>query len=278
MNDFIQKYYNILKEKKYKEPYIEIRALINNTSLSKKEIILSNLDINQIDIELFKKSFDRRLLHEPISKIFNKKDFWKNTFFVNNNVLDPRPESEIIIETVLRYFINKKKKLYIADLGTGSGCLAVSLAKEYINSKIIATDISKKALNVAKKNSKSLKTSNQIQFINCNWINIKTKFDFVVINPPYLTISEYYHSSYEIRNYEPKRALLGGADGLDCYKIIARKLYKIIASKTILFVEIGYNQSDFCRKIFEEFGFNCIEIVKDYQKNERVIVLKKNCK
>ena len=275
MNDFIQKYYDILINNQFKEPYIEIRSLLNNASLSKKEIILSNLDINKIDYQLFKRSFKRRLLSEPISKIFNKKDFWKYTFYVNKNVLDPRPESEMIIETILKYFTDVKKKLFIADLGTGSGCLAISLAKEYLNSKIIATDISKRALNIAKKNSYLLNTSNQINFIKCNWINFIKNFNIIVCNPPYLTNLEYKNASKEIRYYEPKKALFGGTDGLYYYRIIAKKIYKILTSDTFIFIEIGHNQTNECIKIFEKYGICSIEIVKDYQQNDRVLVLKK---
>ena len=110
-------------------PEIELRALLNRASAIDKEIFFSNFEIKQIDIQIFKESFDRRLKKEPISKIFNSKSFWKYNFYVNQFVLDPRPETELIIEKVLNYFPNKNKKLKILDLCTGSGCLAISLAK-----------------------------------------------------------------------------------------------------------------------------------------------------
>ena len=111
MNNFIKNHLEILNKKGFSEPVIELRALLNKTSFAKKEIILSNFNINQINLNLFKLAFKRRINREPISKIFNKKSFWKYDFFVNDKVLDPRPETEIIIEKILEYFKNKKKPL-----------------------------------------------------------------------------------------------------------------------------------------------------------------------
>ena len=153
MNNFIKTHLEIFNQKNFSDPIIELRALLNKASILEKEIILSNFNINQINLSLFQSAFQRRIKKEPLSKIFKEKEFWKYNFVVNENVLDPRPESELLIEAVEKYFQNKKQKIKIIDIGTGSGCLAVSLAKEYENSMITATDISKSALDVAKKNS-----------------------------------------------------------------------------------------------------------------------------
>ena len=125
MNNFLLNYFKILSKKNFDNPFIEIKALINNSRSVKNEIILSNFDESNINVEVFKKSFERRLKLEPISKIFNKKDFWDFTFFVNHSVLDQRPETELIIDTAQKYLINKNQKYKIAYLGTGSGCLAI---------------------------------------------------------------------------------------------------------------------------------------------------------
>ena len=151
MNNFILNHLEILKNYNFKFPEIELRSLLNHTSKYNKEILFTNFNLNQINLDLFNSSFKRRLKNEPISKIFNKKEFWKYTFYVDNNVLDPRPETELIIETAEKYFQNKKAKLKILDIGTGSGCLAISLANEYCNSVVFGTDISKSAINIAKK-------------------------------------------------------------------------------------------------------------------------------
>jgi len=274
MNNFLLNYFKILSKKNFDNPFIEIKALINNSRSVKNEIILSNFDESNINVEVFKKSFERRLKLEPISKIFNKKDFWDFTFFVNHSVLDPRPETELIIDTAKKYLINKNQKYKIADLGTGSGCLAICLAKEFCNSNIVATDISKKALIVAKKNSSNLKTFKQIEFINCDWINHNENFDLVVSNPPYLSKKEYENLSNEIKFYEPKLSLYGGTDGLDCYKKLAHHFKKIGHKNTIYIVEIGYNQKSQCIDIFRNSSLKCLEIIKDYQSYNRILVLK----
>ena len=274
MNNFIKTHLAALQEKNFTDPVIELRALLNKTSILKKEIILTNFNINQINLNLFQSSFERRIKMEPLAKIFKEKEFWKYNFTVNENVLDPRPESELLIEAVEKYFQNKKQKLNIIDLGTGSGCLAISLAKEYKNSMITATDISNSALEVAIKNSKKFNVCKQIKFKCCNWFETKNNFDVVVTNPPYLTDNEYNNLTKEIKLYEPEIAFRGGKDGLSCFREIAYKIKKITHFKSLCFVEIGHNQKDNCIKIFEEFDMYCTDIIIDYQNYERILVLK----
>ena len=275
MNNFIINHLKVLHEKNFSDPVIELRALLNKTSILKKEIILTNFNISQINLNLFQSAFERRIKMEPLAKIFKEKEFWKYTFAVNENVLDPRPESELLIEGVEKYFQNKKQKLKIIDIGTGSGCLAVSLAMEYKNSMITATDISKSALNVAKENSKKFNVYEQIKFKCCNWCETKENFDVVVTNPPYLTNNEYYNLSKEIKLYEPEICLKGGKDGLSCFREIAYKIQKITHFKSLYFVEIGYNQKDKCIKIFKEFDMYCIDTIVDYQNYERILIFNK---
>ena len=275
MNNFIKNHLEILEKNNFSYPEIELRTLLNKTSKSKKEIIFSNFEIKQIRLDLFNIAFERRLKKEPVAKIFNEKEFLNYNFFVNNDVLDPRPETEFIIEAFEKYFIDKKQKLNIIDLGTGSGCIAISLAKEYINSIITANDISENALNVAKRNAKKFNIGKQIKFICCDWIDIDKVYDVIVSNPPYLTISEYKNISKEIINYEPEIALIGGKDGLSCYRKLANKFPKITHSNSLCFIEIGHSQKTESIKIFEEFGMDCIDIIVDYQNYERILVLKK---
>ena len=275
ISNFILDHIQILKLHEFSYPEIELRALLNNCSNSKKEIILSNFNLNQIDQLLFDSSFKRRLNNEPIAKIFQKKNFWKYNFFVNNDVLDPRPETELIIEEVIKKYKNKNKYLEVADLGTGSGCLAISIAKEFKNSNILATDISYLAIDVAKFNAKKFNVENRIKFECSNWIKDIKIFDIIISNPPYLSTHEYSEVSKDIKLYEPKIALIGGTDGLDCYRQIATKLKKITDNNSLCFFEIGINQKKECISIFKEFGVKCLEIIKDYQNIERILVFKK---
>ena len=160
-------------------------------------------------------------------------------------------------------------------MGTGSGCLAISLAKEYKNSLITATDISTSALEMAKKNSKRFNVCNQIIFKHCSWFETGKSFDIVVSNPPYLSDREYTNVSKEIKLYEPEIALRGGKDGFSCFREIAFKIHGIIHSESLCFLEIGYNQKNNCIKIFEEFDISCKDVILDYKNYERVLVFNK---
>lgn len=276
MSNFLKAKIEILKKKNFFYPELELRILLNKFSISTEEIILSNFKENQININQFEKAFKRRSNFEPISKIFNEKYFWKYKFFVNKDVLDPRPESELIIQRVLQYFPDMNQKLKILDIGTGSGCLAISLAKEYKKSMITATDISKAALMIAKNNSIKLLCDNQINFAHCNLIKDIEKYDIVVSNPPYLSNIEYNNTSNEIQLFEPKIAFIGGKSGLKFYKEISFFLDKILNLHSFAFLEIGAHQAKDVIKIFRENNIKLLELVNDIQGLDRMLILKKN--
>ena len=164
MNDFIQNCLIKLKQKNFYYPEIELRAILKYTTKKKKDILFSNFDKSAINIDLFNNIFNRRIKREPLSKIIRKKEFYSLNFFVNNDVLDPRPETEIIIEIVKKYFQNRDKNFYICDLGTGSGCLSIVLAKTYQFSNVVATDISSTAIKVARKNALKHNVSKKNKF------------------------------------------------------------------------------------------------------------------
>jgi len=273
MNDFLNIHLKKLNNH-FDYPELELRVLLNRASIIDKEIFFSNFDIEQIDFQIFRESFDRRLKKEPISKIFNSKEFWKYNFFVNKFVLDPRPETELIIEKVLNYFPDKNKELKILDLCTGSGCIAISLAKEYINAKVTATDISSKALKVAKINSQKIRCNN-IKFIKCDLLDKISKYDIVVSNPPYLSKFDYENVSDEVKLFEPKIALFANRNGYEFYNRLASIFPKIISKKSMIFIEIGHSQAKKCIEIFKSSKLECIEIYKDYQNLDRGIILNK---
>ena len=275
MNDFIISSLNQLKEKKIPNPEIDLRVLLNYSKYSKHEIILSNFDSNQININLFNKLLNRRLENEPISKIINKKNFWKDDFFVNEFVLDPRPETEGIVEESLKLLKNKKTNLNILDIGTGSGALAISLAREFINANILAIDISDEAIKVANKNVINKKLNNQIRLKRTTIDHINEKFDLIVSNPPYLAKRELENTSYEIRNYEPFIALDGGEDGLDFYREFANKIYRLMNANSYLIFEIGEKQFNHCKDIFSVSQLNFHKKTQDLQKKDRIMVYSK---
>jgi len=276
MNSFLQDNLHFLRNNNIPYPELELRVLLNKSSVIDKEIIFSNFELCSIDQKFFYQAIKRRANHEPISKIFNEKKFWKYSFFVNENVLDPRPETELVIEKVIKYFPKKNEKLKILDICTGSGCLAISLAREYENAIITATDISSKALKVAQINSNKLCYNKNIQFTKCNLIKKIDTYDIVVSNPPYLTALEYNKTTKEIQSYEPKIALIAGTDGLKFYRNIANLMPKILSKTSFAFVEIGNNQAKEVIQIFNNKKIKCLELAKDIQHLNRLIVLKKS--
>ena len=275
MNDFIISSLEKLKKKKIPNAEIDLRVLLNYSKYSKNEIILSNFDLDQININLFNKVLNRRLSNEPISKIINKKNFWKDEFYVNEFVLDPRPETEGIVEESIKLIKNKNSNIKILDIGTGSGALAISLAREFINASIMAIDISEEAIKVANLNIKNKKLNNQIQLRKITLDNINEKFDLIVSNPPYLTKKELENTSYEIKNYEPLIALDGGDDGLNFYRDFSKKINKIMNVNSYLLLEIGEGQLNDCTDIFSLSKLNFHKKAQDLQKKDRILIYSK---
>ena len=271
MNNLVYSSLQKLRNKKIYNPELDLRILLNHSSKIKKQIFLNNFNINDIDIDYFNSLLQKRLNYEPISKIIKKKNFWKYDFFVNSNVLDPRPETELIIEEVLSNIKDRKKQYKILDIGTGSGCLAICLAKELTNSKITAIDISKTAINVAKKNIKLKKLEHQIDLKLIDINKIKDRYDIIVSNPPYLTECEYEKAQEEIKNFEPKVALVGGLDGLQIYRILSKKIDYIMTNNSYFVCEIGKGQLDSIKDIFQNTNLILKKISKDLNKIDRTL-------
>jgi len=272
MNNFIRSSLKKLRSQDFLNPELDLRILLNNSKKINKEIFINNVNENEINLKKFNKLLQRRLKHEPISKILNKKNFWKYQFFVDCNVLDPRPETELIIEESLSFILDKSKKINILDIGTGSGCLSISLAKEFLNSNVLAIDISRKAIEVAKKNILYFHCEDQVTTKVQDFTKINRTFDLIVSNPPYLSENEYFKIDRNIKKFEPKTALLGGKDGLNFYREFAKILPKIMKKKSLLIIEIGANQFPECMKIFSNSGLKFIKKTKDLQKKDRILI------
>ena len=275
MNNLIKDSLIQLKQNNISNPELDLRILLKHASKKNNEIILSNFKLDDINIVKFKSLLQKRINRQPIAKIINNKSFWKNDFYVNNFVLDPRPETELIIEEALNIYRNKNLKLKILDIGTGSGCLAVSLAKEFKNASITAIDISKEALEVAEKNLKIHSCYNQIQLKMIDYKNINSKFDLIVSNPPYLTNEQFNNADPEVRNFEPKLALVGGDDGLKFYREYSKNIKNLMNKSAYFICEIGINQRQDCEEIFENSGLNLNKIVNDLQGIERILSFSK---
>ena len=221
---------------------------------------------------------DRRVnKHEPIDKIIGKKGFYKFDFIVNNDVLSPRPETEIIIEEAL----SLGKIDSILDLGTGSGCILLSLLKELPQAQGTGVDISNEALSVAKQNARMLEIENQVKWINASWNeenflkHFPYQFNLVVSNPPYIPNQEIMGLDPEVKNYDPLLALSGGEDGYDAYHRLAEIIPHLLTDKGAVLLECGQGQAETVADIFMKQNLSLYKIVKDLQGIDRCIILKK---
>ena len=219
-----------------------------------------------------KKIIKRCQKGEPLSKILGHRGFWKGDFIVNKDVLDPRADSETLIQAVLDHFTDRTQSLRIIDLGTGSGCLLISLLMEYPRATGLGIDISKQALKIAKKNA--LKNAIKADFILADMATLSQKlgsFDIGVSNPPYIPTKDIGDLEVGVRKYDPLLALDGGSDGLDFYRILAKN-----APSPLLFVEIGIEQGKQVRQIFKQQKWHLLDAKKDFGGIERVLIFKKD--
>ena len=245
-------------------------SFILNTS-REKILINLNTNINKQKFNEFKKLLSRRIKKEPIAYITNKKEFWKNNFYINNDVLIPRPETELIVEEVLNNTSSFSSKRLL-EIGTGSGCIIVSIIKERLNCLATAIDISKKALNIAKFNAKMHHLENKIKFINIDIDKIRVnKYDFIISNPPYIKKFDLKRLESNVRLYEPAVALEAGADGFSGIKKIIIKSSKLLKKNGQLIFEIGEKQVEYSKYLLKKNGFYINKICNDFYSKPRVI-------
>ena len=262
-----------LKQKRIVSSKLDSELLLSKILNKKREEVLINLEqeICQKNLSRYKKLIIRRSQNEPVAYILKEKEFWSKSFFVNRDTLIPRPETELMVDKLIEIYKNRKTS--ILDIGTGSGCILISLLSELKNSQGVGIDISKKALAIAKKNSEIHKISNNIKFLNKSVDSkFNEKFDLIVSNPPYIQSSEIKNLSEDIKRYEPRIALDGGNDGLDLIKKIIYKAEYILKVKGMLALEIGNEQFKKVSKILLEKNFKIEHIIKDYKDNVRCII------
>ena len=224
-------------------------------------ITKQNTVLNQGQEDLFAKLIKRRKQQEPVAYILNKKEFWNENYYVDKRVLIPRPETEILIEMLLKKVKDKSKVFQILDLGCGSGCLLISCLKEFNKSLGLGIDISSLALEVAKKNIQSHKINSRAKLLKLDLfkLDIKKKFDFILSNPPYLTSSEYRNLSKDVKDYEPKQALVGGFDGILYYKKIISFSKSSLKKNGFLALEIGDGQYKEIKKFLTNHSFRVLD-------------------
>ena len=239
-------------------------------------LLYLNKNISLVDYNIYQILLKRRLQHEPIAYIVNNKSFWKQNFIVGKEVLIPRPETELIIEVALQILTKAiGQKLNILDLGTGSGCIILSLLLEFKSSRGIAIDYCNKTLEIAKINAGKFGICDRVVFLKSDWfaeLNPKKKFDVIVSNPPYICIDQWRCLKKDVKYFEPKNALTDNKDGLKNYKIIAKNAVRFMRKNSILILEIGYNQEERVKNIFTSNTYK-IKFYKDLQKINRVALV-----
>ena len=273
-NIALNKASKLLKNSSIKSFKLDSEIILSNMlNLSREELLLNlNEEISNKDLKCFKKLIYRRKKKEPIAYIVGYKEFWKEKYKVNSNVLIPRPDTEIIVEEVLKNIpLNSSKN--ILDIGTGSGCIALSILRDRKKCHVKALDISKNALKVAKHNAKIQHLENRIRFINSNIDKFYYgKYDIIVSNPPYIKSMRIKKLDEDIRTYEPKLSLDGGNDGFSQIREVIKKSSVLIKKKGKLFLEIGFDQSKETKKLLLENKFYINRTVKDLGKKNRCII------
>jgi release factor glutamine methyltransferase len=218
----------------------------------------------------------RRAQHEPVSHILGQRAFWKDMFIVTPDVLTPRPDSETMLEALCAHRPEKSAPYRLLDLGTGSGCLLLSALREYPNAHGTGLDISPAALAVAQRNAEALALAPRVQFLQSDWLaqlDRDTRFDMVLMNPPYIPTRDIATLAPDVRNHEPMLALDGGADGLDCYRKIFSQFPLYLSPHALILIEVGVHQAQDVAELGRTNGMKLIEIRRDLAQIDRIVIL-----
>ena len=264
----------LLRENNIKNPKLDSEILMSKVINKDRKYILLNQNekINEENFTKFNNLIKQRKMGKPIAYLIGKKDFWKYEFDVSENVLIPRPDTEIIIDQVLK-FTKYKSKLSVLDIGVGSGCLLLSILKEKKNFYGVGIDISKKCLNICQINSHKLALDNRVKLIKSDIDNFNYgKYDLIISNPPYIKKSKLKYLDKDVINFEPRLALDGGLEGLSEIRKVIIKTSKLIKKNGLLILEIGLDQKEKVKKILIENEFYINKVVKDFARNDRCIV------
>lgn len=264
--------------KKSSTPSLDARLLLGFAiNMTHEQLLLNyNKSLSKAEQNIFLQLVSRRQSMEPIAYILGKQEFYGLDFIVNENVLIPRPDTELLIDVMLddykKNFCNKE--VSILELGSGSGAISITLAKEMSSAKITALDISEKALEVSRQNAKIHNVFNKIEFIQSNWYEAldTNYYDYIISNPPYISLQEQDEMSEETILFEPDIALYAQDDGLSDYKIIIATAHQYLKPKGKLLLEMGYTQKDSLSYVLKQNNFNTLNVYNDLSGHARVIV------
>lgn len=244
---------------------------------SREDVFLNReRQLSQQQETIFNDLIKRRESREPMSHIVGKREFWGMEFKVTKDTLDPRPDSESLIEQVLHIYKDKKPPKKIIDFGTGTGCLLLTLLSEFKEAEGVGVDKSKGAILVAEENSKKLELAKRVSFVVSNWgENVKGEYDLIISNPPYIRNNDIEGLEPEVSNYEPKDALDGGNSGLECYIDLAPDLFRLLSNGGFAVLEHGVGQEADVKKILENNNLNFVSYKKDLAGINRCVTVKK---
>ena len=268
---------NILKSNYIQTAQLDTEILMAKVLGAKREYIILNNHKNLDDdnLEYFRKLIKERAKRKPIAYLLNKKFFWDSEFYVDKNTLIPRPDTEIIIEEILR-LTKYKNKINILDIGVGSGCILLTILKERKNFYGTGIDISKKTLDISKINAENLKVSSRVKFYKSDIDKFaKGKYDLIVSNPPYIKSCDLKYLESDVINFEPKLALDGGLDGLSEIRKVIKKSSELIKKNGKFILEIGFDQKNKVINLLKQKGFYINSTLKDFANNDRCIICTK---
>ena len=265
---------NILKDNCNNSYQLDSELLMSKIfEKDRKFIILnSNKKLSEEKLEQFNCLINKRLKGEPIAYLLKKKDFWKYEFYVDKGILIPRPDSEVVVDQILK-LTNNKDNLRILDIGVGSGCLLLSVLKERKKFNGVGIDISKKCIDISNINASKLEISNRVKFFKSDVDNFKFgKYDLIVSNPPYIKMLDFNNLKKDVINFEPKLALYGGLDGTSEIRKVIKKSSELIKKNGKFILEIAYDQKNKVIKLLRDKGFYINNVLKDLADNDRCIV------
>ena len=270
----IKSAYQKLKKNNIKSALLDSEILLSEAIKKSREFIIlnSNHDISEKEYNSFQEMIDQRLKGKPIAYLTGKKFFWKYEFCVNEKVLIPRPDTEIVIEQVLKIFKNKNEISFL-DIGVGSGCILLSILKERKDFKATGIDISNHALKVCKINAYKLGVKNRVRLFKSDIDKFfKGKYDLIISNPPYIKNLDLKYLEKDVIKFEPKLALDGGLDGISEIRKVIKKSSELIKNGGKLILEIAFNQKEEVKQLLRKNSFYINSVIKDLGKNDRCII------
>ena len=267
----------VLKDNLIKNPYLDSEILMTKAIEKDRKYLLLNFkrDLDKKDLNTFQKLIKKRSIGKPIAYLTNKKFFWNSEFTLSDDILIPRPDTELVIEKVLDLTADKKK-LNILEIGVGSGCILLSILKERKSFYGTGIDISKSCLKISKLNANKLKVSSKLKLYKSNVDKFTLgKYDLIISNPPYIKKSKLKYLEKDVAKFEPKLALDGGLDGLSEIRKVIKKSSELIKKSGKLVLEIGFDQKNIVNSLLKKEGFYINSINKDLANNDRCIVCTK---